>query len=148
MDFDPRLVFAPVRATSLLFYGEADSEGQTCWTTMMLEIRDRRVVQAPLFVGVGKRIKGRLGRAAPYRQRVALCAPRGGRTTRQGSPACLRYSSSTGIPHSSAAPNSAAPIGLSSRWSMPRRSASTDSSFGLLWASTPFGPATPRPSAK
>src|SRR4029450_6457553 len=58
-----------------------------------------------------------------------------------------RYSSSTGMPHCAAAPNSAAPIGLSSRWSMPLRLPSTDS-FGLLWASTPFRPATPMPSAK
>jgi hypothetical protein len=58
----------------------------------------------------------------------------------------IRYSSSTGMPHSSAAPNSAAPIGLSSRWSMPLRLPSTDS-FGLLWASTPLSASESRGAA-
>jgi hypothetical protein len=53
-----------------------------------------------------------------------------------------RYSSSTGMPHSSAAPKSAAPTGLDSRWSMPLRLPSTDS-FVLWPASNAVRPGDP-----
>jgi hypothetical protein len=55
------------------------------------------------------------------------------------------YSSLSSIPHASAAAKMAGRMPDRSSWSMPLPSPVV---FAFRWASTPFGPATPIPSAK